>query len=670
MKRRAILCSVALALVSVAVLVPASARVLVVPEGQSFLVKQGNTAQITGRSDEPKLRSVRLLVDNKMVYEQQRSGPYSLQWMVRQATVGTHRVQVIGHCIDADRLLATMWAHVFADEPAVIASPASDKLLIGEERVVLRVDRSARVTGAKLLVDDIQMAENASQELALDTKALDSGEHTMKVLLQTDLGLAETPPVVIQVGKRISLTASSVENPIRLDAGMMKVTVTPQVPEGFKWQMLQVFCDQAKVGESAAPDSKVVCDMTNTAAGQHQISVVVTDASGLTFESNVLDVSVERAGGIAVPGDRSEPRPEVTASPLGRAIASVAIESTANFTYGNVFKNPQDPPPDIPPLLLSAWRGLTDEVQAGLNADTKLLTDGGRFGIVHYAVASQNADLVRLVLKAGASAQASAADAMTPLHLAVLQGTKDIATLLIQGFASAKKVWAGRSAPFGTPLMLAVAQGHTPMAAMLARHANPMECDSSGLAPIHQTVILSNEEMVKTLVSQGADANAPDRDGMRPIHHAVLLSDEQMVRALVALGADIDAIGKKYNAILMAVLAADLEMTETLIVLGADFKSADSNKRTLLWWAACGPSTGIVHLLMKYGASPNVAEKGTLNTPLHVAAVNGHIAMIACLVQGGANMKAKNSSGRTPFQSALLCDQYEAAALLKRLGGG
>ena len=58
-------------------------------------------------------------------------------------------------------------------------------------------------------------------------------------------------------------------------------------------------------------------------------------------------------------------------------------------------------------------------------------------------------------------------------------------------------------------------------------------------------------------------------------------------------------------------------------------------------------------MLLNHGASPNIHDKDTNLTPLHDAAESGFVDIVRLLVSHGADTKARNSTGQTPFDVAL-----------------
>ena len=71
----------------------------------------------------------------------------------------------------------------------------------------------------------------------------------------------------------------------------------------------------------------------------------------------------------------------------------------------------------------------------------------------------------------------------------------------------------------------------------------------------------------------------------------------------------------------------------------------------------------LVLKLIRKGASVHArTERG--NTPLHFAAVKGHIGIVKLLVKYKANPNSQNSEGLTPLHYAAMYDNFRAAEVL------
>ena len=77
----------------------------------------------------------------------------------------------------------------------------------------------------------------------------------------------------------------------------------------------------------------------------------------------------------------------------------------------------------------------------------------------------------------------------------------------------------------------------------------------------------------------------------------------------------------------------------------------------------------MVRILIREGQNVNEKTQNEGNTPLHIAAKNGHYLIVKYLIEIGANTAQQNNSGQTPMQflaSALVTDPAKLDKLVSK----
>ena len=160
------------------------------------------------------------------------------------------------------------------------------------------------------------------------------------------------------------------------------------------------------------------------------------------------------------------------------------------------------------------------------------------YAALHYASSwfgGSRAELVELLIKAGAAVDARSKHGHTPLHLFAISGDDDCIAL------------------------------------MLDAGAHPSVFNSSGHTALHNAASFGHLAIVERLLANGADPNAqqpPDRylrDGKTPLHSAVshTKGEEErlgVLKALLAAGADPRARAMGFNATPLQVAQSNLSL--------------------------------------------------------------------------------------------------------------
>lgn len=186
-----------------------------------------------------------------------------------------------------------------------------------------------------------------------------------------------------------------------------------------------------------------------------------------------------------------------------------------------------------------------------------------------------------------------------------------------------------------------------------------------------------NIDQVRTLLQSGADVNEA-RGSFTALMLAAGRDHFEIVRTLLKAGANPNAIvfgrhGIHGWAWMFAMNRCNKhwrDMTEAMLAAGVEL-----NPRTLdlspLRHAIKKKDVVIIETLLKKGANPNLRDSETGETLLMTAARYSNPEVVQALIEGGADVNARNKSGQTALTLADTKDNLwrkEIVALLKRRG--
>ena len=356
----------------------------------------------------------------------------------------------------------------------------------------------------------------------------------------------------------------------------------------------------------------------------------------------------------------------------------------------------------VTPLHLAARDGHAAIAAALIAASANVsATNREGFAPLHLAAGGEHAAIVSLLIAAKANVNARSGAGSRPLHFAVNRGNAAIVSLLIAATASVNV----KSAAGETPLYSAVYNGYSGIVADLIDAGADVKQTvyADGNTPLHWAVFNGRNgvgvyrggdvDIVAALLAAGATVNVKNSNDRTPLARAAFYNITVVYPALIAAGAywgeaacgiglvtnpagpappcvcEPPNVGTPGNCV-----APNAERCGLLTP--AQFYDAAAGACVL--FVTCGPGEVVykdVNDCHAAGDYPlydavfagdlelvnhfitvhmeDLEERRFDNTPLHIAAIEGHASIVAALIAATANVNARNSrTGATPLHHA------------------
>lgn len=320
-----------------------------------------------------------------------------------------------------------------------------------------------------------------------------------------------------------------------------------------------------------------------------------------------------------------------------------------------------------PTLYYASGVGLSWLVEGLLEDGADVKAEGDDGTALNVAADCGHDDIVRLLLQAGADADARNKYGEAPLHTATSRGSGRIVQWLLEYSTD-----INATSTSGTPLWIATQKGHVEIVRCLLEHGADCNaayrCNGDGMTLLQEAARRGHVEVIEQLVKHGADINAASLDGTA-LRWAVRHGNCTIVELLINHGADLDLAGRRGGTPLQAAVhQSHGKIVQCLLEHGADadlasedqiapdrssikigFKrrpNADrfNQRNTPLYLAASRGSGKIVQQLVEHGADVNAisTSQGSDETALEGALAGGHIEIAQQLIEHGANVNAKS----------------------------
>jgi uncharacterized protein len=286
------------------------------------------------------------------------------------------------------------------------------------------------------------------------------------------------------------------------------------------------------------------------------------------------------------------------------------------------------------------------------------------------AARANDVSAVRALLKQGVDVNQAQGDGMTALHFAAQAGNAELVQMLLAAGANAR---ASTRLGGYLPVHLASQGGYAQVvAALLAAGASADARTTSGASPLMLAAKAGSTDTATRLIENGADVNAKEgTHGQTALMVAAGLNRAEVVSLLLARGADATVASSVVDLNkLTAVVEGDLVQGQ--VTTGGPAPVATPGEvpgltrpyryneligsqggLTALHFAARQGAAQAVTALVSGGVAVNLPSPGDKATPLLVAIINGHFDIAAYLLEHGADPTLVSDAGVSPLYATL-----------------
>ncbi|KAG4254421.1 hypothetical protein FPRO03_06761 [Fusarium proliferatum] len=397
--------------------------------------------------------------------------------------------------------------------------------------------------------------------------------------------------------------------------------------------------------------------------------------------------------------------PLVAAARAGyQDIVTALLEKGANVNYAA--------PEEITPLMSAVLGNQATIAKTFIDAGADINAVSGannKWNATHFAY--DLPDCMKVLVDAGADINALGPDG-TPFYLAAYFNQTKVVELLLEHKPDLEtRCPEGNFTDAGyTPLLCAASCGYNELLRLLLENGADIETKTpKGGTPLILAVATNNEESVKILLEYNLDIDARDIWGGTALFCLPNPANLSVVRRLINRGASLTIRNnEKYTPLGRAVVNGDLPLVQTLSSQKVDLNAEAAEDGTALHVATEKCNVDIVKVLVKKGASPDVANSwmygsplqrlfekyytsaekkdiiarhlindagadvnvhgGNMGSVLNAAILSGSLDMIKLILEKGADIGWPDLQGRRPIHYAALKTVQHVHLLLEASG--
>ncbi|MBV1904941.1 MAG: ankyrin repeat domain-containing protein [Pseudomonadales bacterium] len=230
--------------------------------------------------------------------------------------------------------------------------------------------------------------------------------------------------------------------------------------------------------------------------------------------------------------------------------------------------------------------------------------------------------------------------------------------------------WAARDGHFEVVKKLVVAGADVNFKVTASNGMTPYYKPELENASVLYFAALNNRmEIVKYLIQNGAKLTGVDIDNLAVLPSVAANGNIELATLLVSGGVNVDGTDRyQSTGLMLAALTGKLDMVKYLIAQGANINAVNSVGNTALILAARNGQDAIIELLIDKHANIQTSTFELQDSAITAAARSGHSTSTILLLEGGADINAMDSDGRTSLFIAASKGHTELALQLVERG--
>lgn len=300
---------------------------------------------------------------------------------------------------------------------------------------------------------------------------------------------------------------------------------------------------------------------------------------------------------------------------------------------------------------------------------------------LHYSLATalsvassrDKAAAIDVLVEAGADIESERGISGTPVHFAAENDAPHAIAALARHGADVDNVGGKGRTALHTVAFLGFTSAAEALLAAGAAVADRCPYDEIQHSALDIAAEKGHVGVMRALIQHGGDAHAADPDnGTTALHFAAAFNKVDAIHVLAAARANLDAPDNVGCTPLHRACANNCcYAIAALAMYGANMNKRNNEGKAPLHQAAATPGRlGVVQLLLAAGADSTLrgGSGDEEATALHHAAKAGHIDVIEVLIEAGASVDAKNSSGSTALLHAVKANKSKAVDALLEAG--